>query len=178
MPELTPTEAEFYKAISNRFSGLREILSITKLPDLGDSTGWYSLLSKMKSIQGNPSNDMSFIATHMAKEYLTERFSVDMDAASKAQGAPGLDIDVIAAEGTRIVGEIKTTFPYKSNDLGAQQLSAFRKDFRKLNNSKADHRFFFLTEGRTFDVMKDRKYWTEIPSVRVVLLPSGRELLD
>jgi hypothetical protein len=92
----------------------------------------------MKAIVGNASNDMSFIAALMAKDYLYSTLPmVDYDAGLKPQGAPGLDIDERTSDGRRVVGEIKTTTPYNGPDLGAQQKAMFAKDFDKLNAASA-----------------------------------------
>jgi hypothetical protein len=71
--------------------------------------------------------------------------------------------------GERIVGEIKTTVPYGKNDLGAQQKTTFRKDFKKLNEANAPHKFFFVTSRRTFEIMQAR-YAHLIPDVQIILL--------
>ncbi len=119
---------------------------------------------------------MSFIAALMAKEYLCSAFPMaDFDIGTKAQGAPGLDIDERTIEGHRVIGEIKTTTPYAGSDLGAQQRAMFEKDFAKLNKEDAPHKFFFVTDRATFQVVK-RKYHTRIPGVTVVLLPLGESL--
>lgn len=75
-----------------------------------------------------------------------------------------------------MVGEIKTTMPYGTNDLGSAQKAAFSKDFSKLNAASAGHRFLFVTERRTFELMR-RKYASRIPGVSVVLLPSGESFV-
>lgn len=67
----------------------------------------------------------------MAQEYLCEQHTFDdLDITSKAQGAPGLDIDEKTLDGKRIIGGIKTNNPYKENDLGANQKNHLRKIFR------------------------------------------------
>ncbi len=127
----------------------------------------------IKQIQGNLSNDLSFVACLMAKRYLAQHHGVsDFDAAAKAQGAPGVDIDVRVTDGPRIVGEIKTTDPYLPNDFGAQQKLKFREDFAKLNKIPADVKYLFVTEVRTYEILV-KKYASEIPGVRIVLLKDG-----
>ena len=39
--------------------------------------------------------------------FLPKRFGIELDAALKPQGAPGMDIDCALPDGTRIVGELK-----------------------------------------------------------------------
>ena len=170
---LTDREAQRITEIGGRLRALRTVLLTSQIPQTAQIAAWYALLSKIKSVQGNLSNDISFIATCLAKEYLSREFEVEFDAAEKPQGAPGLDIDLITPRGERIIAEVKTTYPYKEDDLGAQQYKAFERDFEKLNSERADFKFFFLTEGRTFEVVKMRRYHERIPGVRVVLLPSG-----
>jgi hypothetical protein len=77
-------------------------------------------LSGIKEIVGNASNDLSLVATLMAKEHLYRMLPMQpFDAALKPQGASGLDIDECTVDGERVVAEIKTTSPYRPNDLGA-----------------------------------------------------------
>ncbi len=111
----------------------------------------------------------------MAKDYLAKKFRLHpFDAAAKAQGAPGLDIDVQTLDGQRVIGEIKTTTPYLPNDFGAQQRSAFEKDFEKLTTTAADHRFLFVTDRTTFGIIR-RRYADRLPGVVIVLLTTGDE---
>ena len=175
---LTAREAEYFESIIERVQRLNEFLSEHQAPKLGDSRDWYSFLAAFKAIQGNLNNSISFVATFMAKEFLCQRFDIySFDAAGKAQGAPGLDIDVRTEDGLRVIAEIKTTYPYKSNDLGAQQKAAFKRDFKKLNSTDADEKIFFVTEQRTFDMMRREKYKSQLPGVHIVLLTTGEEFI-
>ncbi len=88
-----------------------------------------------------------------------------------------MDIDVKLQDGRHLVAEIKTTSPYKSNDLGAQQINSFKKDFKILREAIAEIKIFFVTEPRTFKLMKLDKYKTLLTGVQVVLLPSGEEFV-
>lgn len=145
-------------------------------PDAPPSA-WYALLAGLKDIQGNASNDLSRVAAVMARAYLVSKLPMrPFDALAKAQGAPGLDIDERTMSGARVIGEIKTTTPYQPTDLGAAQKRTFEEDFAKLNREQAEHKFFFVTEDRTFDLMR-RKYAQKIPGVRIVQLITGEEFV-
>jgi hypothetical protein len=87
-----------------------------------------------------------------------------------------MDIDARLPNGKSLVAEIKTTSPYKPNDLGAQQKAMFEKDFAKLANAEAEIKLFLLTEHATFDLMKKPKYRSQLSGVSVVLLTTGEEL--
>lgn len=162
--------------IKHRLDRVRAHLTKNEFPALDDVSAWFSYLAVLKSIQGNFNNDVSFLATLMAKKYLEQKFGLQhFDAAQKPQGAPGLDIDVYLPNGQRIIAEIKTTTPFKSNDLGAQQKAMFTKDFNKLADTDADVKIFFLTERVTFELMKKPKYSSQLVGVVIVLLPDGEE---
>jgi hypothetical protein len=168
----TKLELAYLEEIRRRLGELRTFINPLDLTDSTDVRDWYSALAKVRAIQGNISNDLSFVACLLAKRYLQEHFAItNFDAAAKAQGAPGLDIDVCNPKGERIIAEIKTTVPYSgaTNDLGAQQKTSFRKDFTKLNAAQATHKLLFVTDRATFDVVQ-RRYLSEIPGVQVVLL--------
>ena len=166
----TPKEQAYFKRISQHVATLYSYLSENPAPVEDDPATWFEFVARIRDIQGNISNDQSFLATLLAKIYLMNRFRlVDYDAAEKAQGAPGLDIDVLTLEGERIIGEIKTTVPYGKNDLGAQQKDSFRKDFRKLNEAVAQYKFFFVASRHTFEIMQQR-YAQQIPGIEIVLL--------
>lgn len=165
------------EGISRRVSRLRDFLLGNELGPADDFVARYDYLSSIKSIQGNLSNDISYIATLLAKSFLQSRFDLlAWDAAEKPQGAPGLDIDVSTRARERIIGEIKTTVPYGKSDLGSNQKAMFDKDFAKLTRASADHKFMFVTESRTFDLLCLPKYCRKIPGVTVVDLISGREM--
>jgi len=171
---LTPNERAYLDSLSERLDRLRALLGAgPSLNSASDTTDRFAFLAAMKVIQGNTSNDLSFVATLMARDYLAQTVSLrPFDAAAKAQGAPGLDIDQCTLDGERVVAEIKTTTPYKADDLGAQQKATFAKDFAKLAAADAAHKFLFVTDGRTFAVLR-RKYRPLLTGVTVVLLPAG-----
>ncbi len=170
MIQQTPNEQAYFEHIREHIALLHDYLNNNAAPLENDSVAWFEFIAKMRAIQGNTSNDQSFLATLLAKTYLLSRFSfANFDAAEKAQGAPGLDIDVLTITGERIVGEIKTTVPYGKNDVGAQQKASFIKDFVKLNAAEADFKFFFVTDNRTYEIVQSR-YAHLIPNVEVVLL--------
>jgi hypothetical protein len=98
-------------------------------PEADTAAEWFSYLASFKEELGNINNDVSFFATLLAQAYLLEHLDVrPFDAAAKAQGAPGLDIDEQTNGGERIIAEIKTTHPYLEIDLGAQLKTTFVKD--------------------------------------------------
>lgn len=121
--ELTSQEQAYLDSIRHRLNSLKEFLNEQVCPESGSSAAdWHTYLAAMKAIVGNASNDLSFVAGLMAKEYLSRKLPmVQFDAAAKAQGAPGLDIDQRTTDARRVIGEIKTTTPYMERDLGAQQ---------------------------------------------------------
>ncbi|PJF21168.1 MAG: hypothetical protein CUN56_12465 [Phototrophicales bacterium] len=163
-------EQAYFDLIRQHITELKQFLSENPVPTEDDPLVWFTYIAHIRSIQGNSSNDQSFLATFLAKQYLMRRFNaLNFDAAEKAQGAPGLDIDEVTQDGKRIIGEIKTTVPYGKHDLGSAQRDSFRKDFNKLNAADADYKFFFVTHQRTFEIVKQR-YATEIPDVEVILL--------
>lgn len=172
---LTSREQKYCDEIADRIDRLRMLLTERSLDRQGPPAVWYEFLSALKQIQGNTSNDLSFIATLLAKRYLGEKHQVSFCAAEKPQGAPGIDIDVTNPQGERIVGEIKTTAPYQVLDFGAQQAAMFKKDFAKLTAAEAKYKYLFVTEPVAFAILKKPKYLKHIPGVRIVLLTTGEE---
>jgi hypothetical protein len=172
---LTERERRYCTEIKARIAQAREFLLSDDLADLPEPKALFQFLAKLRQIQGNVSNDVSFAATLLAKQYLSAKFDVTFDAAEKPQGAPGIDIDVLTASGDRIVAEIKTTVPYQRSDFGAQQAASFKKDFVKLAGVTAMHRFLFVTDKGAFQALQKPKYLAQIPGVRVVNLITGEE---
>jgi hypothetical protein len=167
---------DFIEEIKRRLTKVRSHLVSKEFPSLEDIDAWFAYLAELKAIQGNFNNDVSFLATLLAKMYLVSHYGLKtFDAAEKPQGAPGIDIEVKLPDGRRLAAEIKTTSPYGSYYLGAQQKAMFEKDFSKLASSKADIKLFLVTETRTFDLMKKPKYKEQLAGVHVVLLPTGEE---
>ncbi len=170
--DITPKEQVYIEGIQQNVTTLHNYLNKTPAPIDDDPFAWFEFMIQIRIIQGNTSNELSFLACLLAKNYLSKRFEIsEFDAAAKKQGAAGLDIDLITAEGKRVVAEIKTIIPYSEakNDLGAQQKASFKKDFDKLNKAKADNKFFFVTDLKTYNIMKQR-YANSIPGVEIVLL--------
>lgn len=168
---LSEPENAYLQRAQLRLAELRCYLNDVRLTEASEVWEWFTALARIKDIQGNFNNDVSFVACLLAKQYLEMHFGVTFDAAAKPQGAAGLDIDVLTPTGERLVAEIKTIVPYKRarNDLGAAQKKSFRADFTKLNNAQAKHKILFVTDITTFEVIKLR-YAKEIPGVKIVLL--------
>jgi len=170
MDDLTHGERAYCVAIADRIMRLRKLLDDAELCEPPDARRWFTYLATMKSVQRNVHIDLSFVATLLAKAWLSQRFPIlAFDAAAKAQGANGLDVDLKTTVGSRIVAEIKNTVPYGANDFGAAQKREFAKDFGKLNAVVADHKFLFVTNPRAFTLLRG-KYSQQIPGVEIVLL--------
>jgi len=166
---LTDLESRYCENIIRKVSDLREFLKTSALGEPSDVFAWYGFLSKMKAIQGNLNNDISFIATVLSKLFLENRFgAIGFDAAKKPQSAPGLDIDTTTPSGERIVAEIKTTVPHKVRDFGAQQKQMMEKDFKKLHDAGAEYKFMFVTEKSTFEILCRPNYATKLVGVEIV----------
>lgn len=161
--------------IAARINVVAEFLQSAPRPDAAATPDkWFPYLARIKAIQGNFSNDLSFVSALMAKSYLCETLDMEpFDVALKPQSAPGLDIDERTREGRRVIAEIKTTVPYGTKDLGAQQKTMFLKDFLKLQQTAADHKFFFVTDERSYDLAVG-KYANKLAGAAIVLLPEGK----
>lgn len=176
---LSDNESKAIAATRQRVCQLARFLASNQPPDSDSACEWLDYLTRFKDGLGNLNNNIGFFATLLAKEYLVKTLAIPpFDAADKAQGAPGLDIDLRTANGRRVIAEIKTTHPYKLDDLGSKQLETFKKDAERLRSESADHKFFFLTDSETFDIMKKPRYRELFHGIRVILLPSGDEVVD
>jgi hypothetical protein len=172
---LSAHETEKMKDIEQWLVAMRAHLA-KDVPPLEDSTAWFQYLTELKAIQGNANNNVSFVATILAKEYLLTRYGVKgFDAAEKPQGAPGIDIDVHLPDGRRLIAELKTTNPYLENDFGAMQKKMIKKDFAKLSKTEADIKLFLVTDAETFRFMQKSKYQTTVTGITIVLLTTGEE---
>ncbi|MHB8733231.1 MAG: hypothetical protein ACYDAB_15770 [bacterium] len=167
------TELEEFRLyqIAGRVGKLRAFLREHDLPAPDCVNEWYEFLAAVKGIQGNLNNDVAFIATLMAKEYLTKHFQIsDFDAAEKRQGASGIDIVARTHDGKCVVAEIKSTFPYGTDRFGGNQTDTIRRDLVRLAATQADLKFFFVTESKSFDILKGRRNSWKAQGVRIVLL--------
>jgi hypothetical protein len=170
---LTPLEQASVRGILDRIAALALFLEHNPVSADPTPLALYEFLAQMKQIQGNTNIGVSLVACLLAKQYLNAHLDMEpFDVARKPQGARGLDIDARTVAGKRVVGEIKSTVPYRARDLGGDQKSTFEKDFKKLNGAHAEYRYFFVTERRTFDLVRQR-YARKMPGVQVVLLPDG-----
>lgn len=173
---LTTRELAVMEKTQAKIARLKSHLDTKSCPETNSTLKeWLDYLSEMKKIVGNAHNDMTFVASLMARDYLCRKLLMrEYDVAATAMGASGLDIDERTVDNKRVIAEIKTTMPYGTSDLGSQQKSSFFKDFEKLNAKPADYKFFFVTTDEAFALMKKR-YATKIPGVHVVLLTTGEE---
>lgn len=167
-------ELRMCKTIREKDSRLRALLRERRLSGVVDPLDWLGYLSAAKAVLGNLSNDIGFVATLLVKRYLASRFGIaDFDAAAKAQGAAGIDIDARTADGETIAGELKTTTPYQPG-FGAQQREMMIKDMVRLASSPAHHRFMFVTDPETFTALCKPTWAVRAPGVSIVDLVTGR----
>lgn len=170
---LSDRETSHCKTIQQKDSSLRAFLGEQTLMEPVEPAQWLRYLTRAKAIIGNINNDVSFVATLLIKGYLSERFGIaDFDAAAKAQGASGIDIEAKTLEGQTIVGELKTTTPYQPG-FGAQQKKTILKDIERLASTQADFRFMFVTDPDTYKTLCKNSYSSKMPGVEVVDLVSG-----
>jgi hypothetical protein len=179
--KLTQNESEALKTTAKKLCELRDFLDSYPLDENLDLRRLKTAVEQVQEIQGNLANDGSLIACVLARQFLQRRFEIPaFDAAAKPQGAPGLDVDVLTSSQKRIIGEIKTTVPYERNrrDLGANQKATFIKDFEKLEGKKAHHKFFFVTNPLTQEVVSER-YGNRLRdgNIELILLGGGEETL-
>lgn len=169
---LKVNEARYIETIKLKDERLRDFISNHHLPKEDSEALYFNYLSGLKSIIGNFHNDISFIASLLAKRFLQDRFDrLQWDAAEKAQGAPGLDID-INWQSARIIGEIKTTIPYQKG-FGSSQKTAIKKDLDKLQNHDADFKFMMVTSEEAYQTLRQSPFNTMLDKVEVVNLVSG-----
>ena len=164
---LEENEIQYLTDIQTKDSRLRDFLSSKPFPDTASSETLFQYLAEIKSILGNHNNDISFVASLLAKDFLTGRFDgLKWDAAEKAQGAAGLDID-LGWNDLRIIGEIKTTVPYQKG-FGAQQKAAIKKDPKKLRENEAAHKFMMVTSDEAYKTLKGEKFRPLLNKIEVV----------
>lgn len=127
---LTPGEERFCETIRAKDLKLRSFLAANNLANPVDTNQWLHYLTGIKHALGNLNNDLGFVATLLIKRYLNRRFKIsDFDAASKAQGASGIDIECRTADGKIIIGELKTTKPYQPGFGVAQGTTILKEPF-------------------------------------------------
>jgi len=172
--KLSKIEHQYSEAIRVKLEALHQILIDDVLSPETQPAETYRFLTRVKIALGNFNNDLSFIATLMAKEYLAKQLDVStFDAAAKAPGSPGIDIVFTTRDGKRVAGEVKTTIPYKPG-FGANQREKIGNDIEKLRASNADMKFLFFTDRTTFEAARQVPAWVGT-KIKVVLLPTGEE---
>lgn len=170
---LTSGELNYCRAIRAKDESLRTYLAQHSLDKCASPDALLNYLNGMKSALGNLNNDLSFVATLLAKNYLAKRFEVaSFDAAGKPQGAAGVDIEAVTPEGKTIVGELKTTKPYQPN-FGAAQRNSILKDLKRLADSSANFRFMFVIDEEAFIALCKPSLASRAPGVEIVNLVSG-----
>jgi len=129
----------------------------------GDVKTALTKLLKLKECIGNIGNDLHFLTKYLADSFLKEKHGVTIDLTTP-DGSGGLDIEL-----DKIVGEIKTTIPYLENDFGAAQKREIKRDLERLENSPEKYKYFFVIDGKTERILK-QKYSKHYPSVKIVNL--------
>jgi len=173
--ELTDRELQNLSELKKKYVTLKNLLNNAEYNIYGHLLKQYKYLKEFKNILGNFNNDLSFVACLMAKQYLLKNHNIsnDIDMSIKAQGAKGLDIDETTIENERCIAEIKTIHPYGKDDFGSKQREFFRADFKKLQSNNAKYKYMFVTEEKSFNILKE-KYISELIGIKTVLLPDGQ----
>ena len=172
---LSKEEMNYIDILSEKIDKVREFLTEKMSSDFSNESliEQYQMMKDVRRVIGNIDNDLSFLGCLLIKELLYQRHSfAELNMALKPQGSPGLDVEETTIDGKKIIGELKTTFPYKEYDLGANQKSNFMKDFEKLQHNVADYKYFFVTESKTFDIVRE-KYSQYLKGINLVLLPQA-----
>jgi hypothetical protein len=173
---LTPKEEAYIAALRTRLLKMRDYFVAHDIGKCG-ADALFKHLGRISSISGNLSNGRSFGACLLAKRYLKNRFKLEeLDVGEKAQGAKGPDIDAKTTDGKRLLAEIKTTVPYElaRSDFGAKQRTELRKDWKKLREAKAHHKFFFLTDRDAYTIVQ-KKYHKELSGIELILLGTRKK---
>lgn len=175
---MTPQEQRYWDEIRSKDAQLRAFLSGSTLAQERNPAAWFAYLTSIRDILGNTSNSLSYVATLLVKDYLADRFGVvDFDAASKPQGAPGIDVEITTPGGLKIVAELKTTKPYQPG-FGAAQKVNIQKDLERLATTEADHRIMFVTDPDAFRTLCGPRYRDRFRGVEIVNALSGESSLD
>lgn len=175
---LTTLESQYCTSIKVKDECLRKLLDEAALDDWQSPEHLFEYLTAIKDALGNLNNDLSFVATLLAKNFLVSCFKLgNFDAALKPQGAPGIDIEITTEDGLTLVGEIKTTNPYQPG-FGAAQKASILKDMKRLSETTADHRFMFVTNNDTFKTLCSNSYKEKFPSVVIVNLITRKTSQD
>lgn len=168
---MTENEKTALKASMDKLAGLRALKNTENVYDAFDA------YRNFKDAIGNYNSDMAYISCLMAKKWLIKRFgnhvSDSLDVSKKSQSAKGFDIEI---EEYDIVGEIKNTVPCKKDgSFGAQQLASIDSDLQKLRNSGVKNKFFFVTDKKCFDNLKDEKFKQKLKGIELVPLFNEKE---
>ncbi|SHG31507.1 hypothetical protein SAMN05720761_101142 [Fibrobacter sp. UWCM] len=169
---MTENEKTALKASMDKLAGLRALKNTENVYDAFDA------YKNFKDAIGNYNSDMAYISCLMAKKWLIKRFgnhvSDSLDVSQKSQSAKGFDIELRECD---IVGEIKNTVPCKKKDdgFGAQQIASIDSDLQKLRNSGVKNKFFFVTDKKCFDNLKDEKFKQKLKGIELVPLFNEKE---
>ena len=169
---MTENEKTALKASMDKLAGLRALKNTENVYDAFDA------YKNFKDAIGNYNSDMAYISCLMAKKWLIKRFgnhvSDSLDVSQKSQSAKGFDIELRECD---IVGEIKNTVPCKKKDdgFGAQQIASIERDLEKLRKSGVKNKFFFVTDKKCFDNLKDEKFKQKLKGIELVPLFNEKE---
>lgn len=174
--DLTNKEATALEQVVAKTRRAISYMNETPHPTTADARGaWIRYYANLKAILGNMHNDISYIATLLAKEYLFGRWQFpEADATTKAQGAPEIDIDWTTLDGKRIIAEIKTTSPCNGPTFGGNQITEIKKDLRRLRETQADQRFLFVTDLDAYRILR-KSYSPLFSGIALILLPEDVE---
>lgn len=170
---IMPHEKAYLEKIADKDVALRVFLQRHSVTEDASLEGRFEYLTNLKELIGNFHNDISFLATLMAKCFLEQKFGpINLDAGEKPQGAPGPDIGIELPDGRFVHCEIKTTKPYQPG-FGAQHKAMIKKDLIKLTDSKSDLKFMMVTDQNAYETLIGPSYSNLAKGIVIVNLLDG-----
>ncbi len=178
--KLTEGEIRQCQNLICKMHGGRNLLNDNELQvpfDLQTMPGWFNFLSRFKDIFGTMNNDIAFVATLLAKNFLITTHGLRdnaFDASLKHQNANGLDIAIALPNGARVICEIKTTVPLRNpTRLGRAQTTAIEHDLERLADESAAHKYMMVTNHDAFTILGSPVWHGRTVGITLVDLLTG-----
>ena len=129
----------------------------------------FQLVRTISRIIGNINYDLKLLSYYYVNAFLQQTYAL---MSYKAPAVLDKSIDETLPDGRRIIGKLKTAYPYGATYLTTAQIRTLKKDILFLQQKEADVKYLFVIDEHMYGLLLD-KYRNLLVGISVVWLPEA-----
>lgn len=170
MPYKAPYTRNSLPTLATKVNRLTEVMRESdNLFDTKTIDEQFQLIRTISRILGNINYDLKVLSYYYVNTFLQQTYALKT---YRAPAMLGKFIDETLPDGRRIIGKLKTTYPYGATYLSTTQIRTLKKDILFLQQQEADAKYFFVIDEHMYGLLLD-KYCDLLVGISIVWLPEA-----